>query len=367
LTLAETDFHAAPDHEAADPVWVREMSSKNSKMRERDLARILGITEADLVASFCGSSVTRIEPRFADLFPGLRGAGNVMALTRNESAVHEKIGRFEKFISGTHAALMLGTDIDTRMFPKNWVHGFAVEKLVEGTKRRSLQFFDANGEAVQKIHTRPDTDMEAWTALVAKLIHFDQSPGLSHKPDPAPAMPRTLPDPSLAETLNQRWKALTDPHQFHGLLKDLELHRLSAFELAGADLAWRLDPGSVAALIRHAASDELPIMCFVGNRGCIQIHSGPVTRVLDKGPWINVLDPGFHLHLRTDQISDVWAVRKPADVEHVTSVEAYDAAGNLIIQFFGVRQEGQTERTDWRELVDRLPRIDAPVSLGEPS
>ncbi|WP_244299309.1 hemin-degrading factor [Roseibium aquae] len=333
-------------------------------MRERDLARVIGITEADYVASFCGSEATRIEPRFPDLFPGLSQVGEVMALTRNESAVHEKIGHFEKFINGTHAALMLGADIDTRMFPKNWVHGFAVEKTGEGETRHSLQFFDAHGEAVQKIHARPESDMAAWARLVSKLKHPDQFPGLRDRPEPAAPLPRALPDRALTQTLNSRWRALTDPHQFHGLLKDLKLHRLSAFELAGADLAWQLDGGAVSALIRYAAEDGLPIMCFVGNRGCIQIHSGPIARVLDKGPWINVLDPGFHLHLRTDHISDVWAVRKPADIEHVTSVEAYDAAGNLIIQFFGTRSEGQAERADWRELVNRLPRLDQPVSLG---
>jgi len=43
-------------------------------------------------------------------------------------------------------------------------------------------------------------------------------------------------------------------------------------------------------------------------------------------------------------------------------VEAYDAAGRLIIQFFGKREEGQHEREDWRFLVENMPRIDSPVA-----
>ena len=97
-------------------------------------------------------------------------------------------------------------------------------------------------------------------------------------------------------------------------------------------------------------------MCFVGNRGCIQIHSGPVKEIRPMGPWLNVMDETFHLHLRLDHIREVWAVRKPASEGHVTSLEAYDAAGRLIIQFFGKRNEGAFERDDWRGLVETLPR-----------
>ena len=113
---------------------------------------------------------------------------------------------------------------------------------------------------------------------------------------------------------------------------------------------------AVAAMMRLSAKDEIPIMCFVGNRGCIQIHSGPISQIKPMGPWLNVMDETFHLHLRLDHIREVWAVRKPASEGHVTSLEAYDAAGQLIIQFFGKRKEGAHERDDSRGLVETLPR-----------
>jgi len=343
---------------------IRDARAQNPKMRERDLARVLGITELELVSSFVGFGVKRIAPRFEDLFPGLQTAGEVMALTRNESAVHEKIGPFEKFVNGKRAALMLGEQIDTRMFPASWVHGFAVEKSDGKDVRRSLQFFDAHGDAVQKIHARPETDLVAWDRLVEVLLLDDQTPDRLPEVTEAEPFSRKLPAEGVAAVLRERWQAMTDPHQFHGLLKDLDLDRVSAFELAGDALAWPLDRGSVPALLRLAASEGIPIMCFVGNRGCIQIHSGVIETVMDKGPWINVMDPTFHLHLRTDHIYEVWAVRKPADIGHVTSIEAYDSDGRQIIQFFGVRGEGNLERADWRGLAENLPKLDRAVQLG---
>jgi putative hemin transport protein len=140
-------------------------------------------------------------------------------------------------------------------------------------------------------------------------------------------------------------------------LRTLKLTRHQAVRMIGAEYAWQLDNEAVGAMMRHAVTSELPIMCFVGNRGCVQIHSGLVREVRPMGPWLNVMDPTFHLHLRTDHIAEVWAVRKPTKDGHVTSLEAFDADRQMIIQFFGVRQEGVAEREEWRFLVEHLPRI----------
>ena len=133
--------------------------------------------------------------------------------------------------------------------------------------------------------------------------------------------------------------------------------RRQALSMVGDDLAWRLDRDAVSAMMMQAAQEEMPIMCFVGNKGCIQIHSGPVANIKTMGPWLNVMDPGFHLHLRTDRIAELWGVRKPNSDGHVTSLEAYDADGTMVIQFFGKRHEGKNERPDWRRLAEQLPRL----------
>ena len=68
------------------------------------------------------------------------------------------------------------------------------------------------------------------------------------------------------------------------------------------------------------------------------------------------MDEGFHMHLRSDHIAELWTVRKPVKEGHVTSIEAYDSDGGLIISFFGKRHEGEAERPDWRSLAESLPR-----------
>ncbi|UVK36512.1 hemin-degrading factor [Mesorhizobium sp. AR10] len=342
------------------PHEIRRARTDNPKARERDLAAQLGISEAELVAAHCGDGVVRVEPRVNDLLTGLEAVGEVMALTRNESAVHEKIGVYDKVVTGNHNAMVLGENIDLRIFPKIWAHGFAVEKRDGGDIRRSLQFFDAAGEAVHKVHLRPASNLYAYQKLVAGLESSNQEPIVAISEVEGEA--EIADAPASVDDLRDRWSRLTDVHQFFGMLKTLKLSRRQAVRMVGQDFAWLLDNDAVTAMFHHAAAGDLPIMCFVGNRGCIQIHSGRVKSIKPMGPWINVLDETFHLHLRTDHIHEVWAVRKPTKDGHVTSLEAYGVDGKMIIQFFGKRHEGEGERDDWRFLAENLPRIPNPTA-----
>lgn len=342
------------------PEAIRRARADNPKMRERDLASQLGVSEADLAAAHVGEGVRRVEPRVGDLLRGLEAVGEVMALTRNESAVHEKIGVYDKVHVGERASMVLGADIDLRIFPGAWVHGFAVEKRDGDDVRHSLQFFDQAGNAVHKVHLRPKSNLYAYQKLVADLISPDQSQAIETRP----VEKTTFNDNEAGspDELRERWSTMTDVHQFFGMLRALKLNRRQAVGMVGDDYAWQLDGDTLAAMFHHAAQEEIPIMCFVGNHGCIQIHSGPVKTIKPMGPWINVLDETFHLHLRLDHIREVWAVRKPTKDGHVTSIEAYGADDELIIQFFGKRHEGEGERSDWRMIAESLPRVSRPTA-----
>ena len=137
------------------------------------------------------------------------------------------------------------------------------------------------------------------------------------------------------------------------------LARTQALRLAPAGMVQTLPNDTVRALLQAAAAAGTSIMCFVGNLGMIQIHTGPVHRVELMGPWINVLDPGFSLHLREDLVTQTWLVRKPTTDGIVTSVELFDAQGETIAMFFGERKPGKPEIEAWRELLAMLPGMAA--------
>jgi putative hemin transport protein len=75
---------------------------------------------------------------------------------------------------------------------------------------------------------------------------------------------------------------------------------------------------------------------------------------MSVGSWINVMDPRFNLHLRSDSVAQAWIVRKPTADGIVTSVELFNDNGEAIAMFFGERKPGKPELTAWRALVDEL-------------
>lgn len=332
-----------------------ELASRWSRLRDerptvriRDAATALGVSELELVALGTGRTATPLGAPWRSLLEELPSLGRVMCLTRNEHCVHERHGRFEDVqVDGPHG-LVLGADIDLRLFLGVWRHGFAVREPLNGGERVSLQFFDGCGEAVHKIYATDQTDRAAFDALIER--HATPAQPLSVAPRAAD--PDDLPDADIDVTgLRGAWRDLTDTHQFFGMLKTFKVGRVQALRLAGDAFVRELPPSAVRAALQAASARSTPIMIFVGNRGCIQIHSGPVERLVATEGWFNVFDPTFNLHLRDSGVARVFVVRKPTSDGDVTSIEAFDPQDRTVLMMFGLRKPGQPELSEWRDLL----------------
>ncbi|MET0209338.1 MAG: ChuX/HutX family heme-like substrate-binding protein [Burkholderiaceae bacterium] len=338
---------------------------QDRKARHRDIASALRISEGELLAAHTGPfaddesplRARRLRADWQDLIAALEPLGPVMALTRNESCVHEKVGVYrDASAQGPQrlVGLVLGGAIDLRIFYSHWRHGFAVtERLSDGAQQRSLQFFDAAGHAIHKIFLKPESALAAYEGLVETFLSDDQDPGLT--PGDAWQDTAETPDKRIdVAAFRNEWASLRDTHEFFGLLKRHGLSRTQALRLAEGRFAQPLPLSSAQELLSRAAQEGVSIMVFVGNPGMIQIHSGPITKVVMMGPWVNVLDPGFNLHMREDHIASAWLVRKPTVDGLVCSLELFDAQGRTIAMLFGERKPGQAERCDWRTLLESL-------------
>lgn len=339
---------------ALSPDQIRALRAEHPKDRARDFAETHGISEAALVASDVGhGSTIAIEAHPNMLMPHIARLGEVMALTRNESCVIERVGTYEDFRPGAQAQIVLGPEIDLRLFGKHWVHAYALE----AGDKRSIQVFDAAGDAVHKIHLREGSDVAAFHELVAALRLPEQSPHVAVTARAATEAPHA--DADKAEVLRQNWAEMTDTHQFLSMVSRLKMNRLGAYRIVGEPQATRLDNTAVTRLLEGVAAEAIPIMIFVGNRACIEIHSGTVSNIVPMGPWINVMDPRLNVHLRADQIAEVWLVDKPTRHGPIRSVEAFDAQGGLILQIFGSRKLGRME--DFYSVLATLERQAAEI------
>lgn len=344
----QADGMRAPD--GLRRAW-QNFRTENPKSRIREAATALKVSEAELVATGVGDTATRLEPAWSDIMNALPKLGRVMALTRNESCVHERRGRYEDVQVNGKMGIVLGPDIDLRLFLSRWTYAFEVNE----NSRRSLQIFDDAGQAVHKVYAIDDTDLGAFDALVSRFRAKDQSQSIRVKPVPAAVMPK--PDSEIdAKGLADTWRNLQDTHDFFPMLRKFGAARLQSFRLVGPEFARAAAVTAGRAAMEAAAASNLPIMIFVGNSNCIQIHTGEVTKLVTVGPWFNVLDPEFNLHLREDHIHEAWVIRKPTRDGDVTSVELFDAKGDIIAQLFGKRKPGLPEDPRWRELAQGLAR-----------
>lgn len=328
--------------------------ARNPKTRIRDAAKELNTSEAELVATGIGENVILLDGDFRELIKEAGSLGYVMALTRNDHVVHERKGVYEKISFNNHVGLVLGPDIDLRLFLGDWKFGFAVHE----NERYSLQFFNSRGEAAHKIYLTEKSSKEAYDSLVAKYTAADQNVTLFV----LPAEEKTNEPETIAaidvKAFQEEWLALKDTHDFFTLLRKYNLSRKQALRNAPEGYAYRITPESMKQVFDAAAEIQVPVMVFVSNPNCIQIHTGPIRKIFVMGPWLNIMDPEFNLHLRSDAIDEAWVVKKPSEAGIVTGIELIDRHGTMFNQFFGKRKPGIPELAEWTKLVaDAVVRI----------
>lgn len=320
---------------------------KQPNLRIRNAAKELGVSELELLHTKVNDGVIKLDLNLKELLPQIESLGEVMALTRNDEAVHERHGIYANTSFGGPVGLVVNSDIDLRIFGMHWKYAYAVEE----NDRKSFQFFDQSGEATHKIYLLEQSNKEVWNHLIATYKSDNQQ---ELQPPKAYPEKKELNQPENIEAFQNDWKALKDTHDFFGLLEKHNLNRHKSMYYAPEGMVRKIDNEHVRSMLIQAAENQVPIMAFVGNKGTIQIHSGVIRRVVDARGWLNVLDPEFNLHLNDKAFFETFVVRKPAEGDVIHSLEVYNEQGDLIVQFFGARKPGEPELQEWRYLLDNL-------------
>lgn len=331
------------------------LKKEQPNLRIRNAANALGVSEVELLCLQLGKEVIRLEPKFSDLLQAIESLGKVMALTRNDEAVHERKGVYlNPDFSSPHAQLFVGEDIDLRIFSSFWQSAFAVIEPTKNGDRRSLQFFGKDGSAVHKIYLTPQSNVIAFDTLVQKYKSDDQTSveKINYQEE---IVDEKADDEIDAAAFQKAWLELKDTHDFFMLLKKHGVSRTQAMRLAPSDYhAKKIESNKIVDLLEKVAESQTPIMVFIGNKGMIQIHTGPIKKLMWHGEWYNIMDPDFNMHLAMDKIDSAWIVRKPTEDGVVTSIEAFNKKGELIVQFFGKRKPGTPELEQWQQVVAEL-------------
>lgn len=316
-----------------------------------NIAERLSISEGELQAARLGRDVWSLPLMPRDLATRLHQLGRVKALTRSRLAVLEQEGVYPRLGGGgSHMGLMLDPGgLDLRLLFSQWHWTCLIRDMLpagkdSATVRWSLQIFDRHGRALHKCFALDEESTPAWEAL-AKAGNVVPPAFTQSVP------PEARPLPQIPE-LATEWAAMSDVHQFFGLIRRHGLERREANELMEGHFTQPLAPGVVENVLRRAAEQRLPMMLFVASPGCVQIRTGQLAAPERRGGWLNLFGHRFTLHLDDTAIANVWRVFKPNRDGGVTSLEAFDAEGELVLQLYAERQEGCPERPTWRRLLE---------------
>jgi len=338
------------------------LRAEQPKVQIRDAARTLGTSEAELLATGIGKTVTRLsDADYAvnDIMIRALDLGKVLALTRNENGVLERTGvatkaKPESFTDKERlravAGGYLGGEIDMRFHFANWKHAFAVvQPGRDGATSRSLQFFDAQGNAAHKVYVKSEAGVAVFDKIVADFKHPQQAGELKIVAA-APKVAEIADSAVDVKEFQLAWKEMTDVHQFNRIVREFKLTREQAMRLAPEGVVQKIGPQALRKLLDESAKQQVPIMAFLGNGAATQIYSGEISKTAASGDWYNVLDPEFNLHIRESALKSGYVAQRAG----VTSVEFFDNDGELVVTFFGVRERAKPQPQAWIDLTRSL-------------
>ena len=130
-----------------------------------------------------------------------------------------------------------------------------------------------------------------------------------------------------------------------------------AYEDLGTKYARQLTNQSIEQLLTLVAAQQHPIILFGMSVGAIQSYAGTITKLATYGPWFNVLDTDFNIHLMPSLLGQVWHIRKPSKDGIINTLSVLDQEGNEIMVIADQRQRGQQESNAWHQLIEQLDSV----------
>lgn len=327
-------------------------------------ARLLGVSEFELLLSSPDSAYLGTD--FRAVLSDLTSLGKLQNIVRNEFAVHEKKGEFINLKLGEMMGLMINEGgLDLRLFMKRWAFVLALQT----DRSLSIGFYDNQGYAINKIFLENNAEnLQKWQALCDKYrVDNADSIDIIGSETQGDWQLHTLNDKERRE-FHDKWRAMTDIHQYHGILSQFELDRASSYHNAPDDMVVPVKPAIIEAMLERLKADGTGVMIFVGSTGMVQIYSGQIHHIKRAGDWINIIDDaenGFNLHLKDAALDQVWFIKRPhidkkgdKTLSGITmGLEGFDKHGNSIVTFFGERVEGQAQDPAWQLLISELAEV----------
>lgn len=269
---------------------------ENSKLRIRDISNKLNVSEAELLSLSVNDSVSFLSiNNFIHFFTYLfSNIDKVMFLIRSDFVVHEKI------INPLHYKIINNSIIhkqnnsllikfNTEIFK----YSFFEIKKHNNRKLKSFQFFDPNGISVLKIYLKGKKDVEFENLANQHIFKYD-----------------------------------------YQIQKDLISDKNIKYEnnKSNENPSYPDSKITLRGLLNGIAKKSFPVNISAFGLECVQHHSDIIKNIIDYGPWLNVMDKNFNIHVLENKISH----SNHGLRDEIYFVDFYDINNNLVLSISSI-------------------------------
>lgn len=276
-----------------------------------EIAQMLGLSEAQLLAAACGDRVTRLACNRAELLADLACLGPVRAITGNRYAEQQQMVEYRRLRLTGERGLRVTPELELELDFANWHYAFAISGPASWGLQPGLHFFDSHGNAVHRVVLSAASDAFAYRLYVSTHRAVDQRPEILVPPVPVFAIG----------------------------------HHVGKQGGCG-----RTMPASLFRELLHSLVDvDLSISFSVGNPGAVQTWHGTLDAIRCEGDKLRLLAADYTLNLNETQIA---GARLPC---RAGTVEVYDAEGAILATLAGPPPHREAQAEAWRRILAALP------------
>ena len=277
---------------------------ENNKVRIRDAAAQLGTSEASLLSTEISESTSFLNiDNYENFLSEVLSMDKIMLLIRNDSVVHEKtISTKDIRLKENKIIDINSNDLILEFNPNLFKYVFSQNKVHAKKSLRSFQIFDGCGNAVLKIYLK-GRDKSKFDRIVNQY-KTDYNYELQNK--------------SIYKQLKSNKNEEKNIH----LIKNLKEIRTYDYELKDEILR---------KMLTLASKTKIPIQIYAIGPGTIQYHRNTVNKIIDFGPWINVIDKTFNLHAIENDLIRTKLDQYNTGNQNFYSIKFYDKNDNHIL------------------------------------
>ena len=253
--------------------WESLLKNDNN-LRIRDAASKLGVSEAELLSTEIGDTTSYLSiDNYYEFFKNILKLNKVMFLVRNDFVVHEKIITALSYILKENYIMSKDGNrlIDVNF--NNIKYAFFQKKKHKKIELKSFQLFDNNGNSIIKIYLKDDNHNpfdKIAEKYKKKYLYELQSQDL------------TLQN-------NSNYYTFQDINVFY---KQRQTNSHS-HKIAGENFR---------SIIDKVSDYKIKIQIILVSKNIIQYHEDKLIKIVDYGPWYNILDKNFNLHILEKKI-----------------------------------------------------------------